>query len=191
MNDESACARDFPRERFLRSNSRLAAIERYALAMRTALVVVVVLCGACKEETWSVAGADVPTTVVPKSVEQPAVFPSKLGEKLTLKESEQYDFEYKYDSSLGIRLQYWGASSTEDPTVANELQVLFKRDPLADLTKQWGPPKSNDTSRDATRTVDTAKSNACWENEAKNVRACLVDYGKPGMYYALKFRRLR
>ena len=122
--------------------------------------------GAGAATTWKVAGADVPFTVVPRTVELPTGFPQKIGDAID--STSLATMEHAHD---GVRLYYAGAWDGEDPKKITGYVVRFGADPVPDLTKAWGPPTSNVTSGD--HIMVGTESNACWDNAKANVRACV------------------
>ncbi len=108
--------------------------------MKTWVRVVVLACATSCDGKSMIAGVELPSSVVPNTVDFPAVFPTKIGG--TTVDSDLYDLEKKQP---GVRLVYRGGESPNHRTVTGYV-VLFTSDPVPDLTKRWGSPTAGPTS---------------------------------------------
>ncbi len=114
----------------------------------------------------SIAGVELPASVVPAGVDFPTAFPRRIGERMVA--SELYELE---KSQPGVRLFYEGSAGPDVRTITG-YTVRFKSDPVPDLARRWGASTSNDPRADGV-SIET-ESNHCWAAPERKVQACVV-----------------
>lgn len=133
-----------------------------------AILVLVLGCGKSADKSgggsggsWTIGGLKVPESTIPKKLGAPTVMPKKIGDTVTLGESNEMTMVIPEQLNVSYIL---GEPPNDD--MVRGYSVMIYADPMADLEAAWGPFTEKD--------IPGWSGSKCWTATDQQLETCVT-----------------